>query len=174
MQKKAFNGVNHWTLAKKLLDGNVSLHIVKFFIFWYREQEFMVREFMVYTSYSLLMTFRCSNWIRQGGQLSPLLYNVYADDLNHHLQSTGVGCYVRGAWVKSLSHVDDMVLLAPTVTALQTLLEVCRAYAGPHDIVHNTAKRVLFWSSQSNHRVGTQQESGLEMRNLPSSTSFVT
>ena len=27
-----------------------------------------------------------------------------------------------------------MVLLAPTETALQTLLEVCRAYAGPHDI----------------------------------------
>ena len=29
-----------------------------------------------------------------------------------------------------------MVLLAPTVTALQTLLEVYRAYAGPHDIVY--------------------------------------
>ena len=28
------------------------------------------------------MTFRCSNGIRQGGQLSPLLYNVYIDDLN--------------------------------------------------------------------------------------------
>ena len=30
----------------------------------------------------------------------------------------------------SLSYADDMVLLAPTVTALQTLLEVCGAYAG--------------------------------------------
>ena len=34
------------------------------------------------------------------------------------------------------------MLLAPTVTALQTLLEVCRAYAGPHDIVYNTTKTV--------------------------------
>ena len=33
-----------------------------------------------------------------------------------------------------------MVLIAPTVTALKTLLEVCRAYAGPHDIVYNTTK----------------------------------
>ena len=33
-----------------------------------------------------------------------------------------------------------MVLLALTVTALQTLLEVSRAYAGPHDIVYNTTK----------------------------------
>ena len=36
--KKAFDRVNHWTLSKKLLDRNVPL-----FIFWYREQEFMVR-----------------------------------------------------------------------------------------------------------------------------------
>ena len=81
------------------------------------------------------MRFRCSNWIRQGGQLSPLLYNVQTDDINHHLQATGEGCYVGGARVNLLSYADDMVLLAPTVTALETLLEVCRGYAGPHDIV---------------------------------------
>ena len=59
-----------------------------------------------------------------------------------------------------------MVLLAPMVTALQTLLEVCRAYAAPHDIVYNTTKTVCVPSDQSNHRVGTQQESDSEMRNL--------
>ena len=78
--KKAFDRVNHWTLAKKLLDRNVPLHIQKLFIFWYREQEFIT-----WCGNSLSMTFRCSNGIRQGGQLSPLLYNVYTDDLNHHL-----------------------------------------------------------------------------------------
>ena len=31
--KKAFDRVNHWTLAKKRLDRNVPLHIVKLFIF---------------------------------------------------------------------------------------------------------------------------------------------
>ena len=88
-EKKAFDRVNHWSLAKKLLDRNVPLHIVKLFIFWYilyREQEFIVR-----WGNSLSMTFRCANGIRQGGQLSCLLYNVYTDDLNHHLQATGVG-----------------------------------------------------------------------------------
>ena len=95
---------------------------------------------MVQWGNSLSMTFRCSNGIRQGGQLSPLLYNVCTDD--HHLQATGVGCYVGGAWVNSLSYADDMVLLAPTVTALQTVLETCRAYAAPHDIVYNTTKTV--------------------------------
>ena len=37
--KKAFDRVNHGTLAKKLFDRIVPLHIVKLFIFWYREQE---------------------------------------------------------------------------------------------------------------------------------------
>ena len=84
------------------------------------------------------MTFRCSNGIMQGGQLSPLLINVFTDDLNHHLSVTGVWWYVRGAWVNSRSYADDMVLLAPTVTALQIPLEVRRAYAEPHNIVYNT------------------------------------
>ena len=128
---------------------------------------------MVRWSNSLSMTFLCSNGTRQGGLLSPLLYNIYADDLNHHLHATGIWCYVGGAWVNSLSYADDMVLLAPTVTALQTLLEVCRAYAGPHDIVYNTTKTVCMLVRPKQSQVGTEQESGSEM-NLSSSRSFVT
>ena len=93
---------------------------------------------MVRWGNSLSMTFRCPSGIRR--QLSLLLFNVYTDNLNHHPQPTGVEYYVGGAWVNSLSCADDMVLLAPKVTALQTLLELCRAYAGPHDIVYNTTK----------------------------------
>ena len=119
---------------------------------------------MVRLGNSLSMTFRCSNWIRQGGQLSPLLYNVCTDDLNHHLQAKGVGCYVGGTWVNSLSYEDDMVLLAPTVTALQTLLEVCRAYTGPHDNAYNTTKTVcmLVRPKQSQGRLSTRATLGNE------------
>ena len=156
----AFYRVNHWTLAKKLFDRNVPLHILKLFIFWYREQEFMV-----WWGNSLSMTFRCSNGIRQEGQLSPLLYDVYTDDLNHYLQATGVGCYVRGAWVNSPSYADDMVLLAPMVTALQTLLEVCRAYAASYDIVYITTKIVcmLVRPKQSQGRYSTRVRLGNEL-----------
>ena len=118
---------------------------------------------MVRWGNSLSMTFRCSNGIRQGGQLSPLLYNVYTDDLNHHLQATGVECYLGCAWVHSLSYADDMVLLAPTVTALETLLEVCRA-SGPHDIVYNTTKTVCMpvRQKQSQDRFSTRVGLGNE------------
>ena len=57
-----------------------------------------------------------------------------------------------------------MVLLAPTVTALQTLLEVCRAYAGPHDIVYNTTKTVfmLVRTKQSQGQFSTRVRLGNE------------
>ena len=119
---------------------------------------------MVRWGNSLSLTFRCANGIRQGGELSPLLYNVYTDDLNHHLQATGVGCYAGGAWVNSLSYADDMVLLAQMVTALQTLLEICRTYAGPHDIAYNTTKTVcmLVRLKQSQGQFSTRVRLGNE------------
>ena len=105
------------------------------------------------------MTFHCANGIRQGGQLSPLLYNVYTDDLNHHLEATGVGFYVGGAWVNSLSYADVMVLLAPTVTALQTFLYVYVAHVLDLMTLYTTKrKQYVCYSAQNNHRVGSQQE----------------
>ena len=57
-----------------------------------------------------------------------------------------------------------MVLPAPTVTDLQTLLEVCHAYAGPHDIVYNTTKTVcmLVRPKQSQGRFSTRVRLGNE------------
>ena len=57
-----------------------------------------------------------------------------------------------------------MVLLAPTVTALQTLLDVCHACAGPHDIVYNTTKTVcmLVRPKQSQGRFSTRVRLGNE------------
>ena len=66
--------------------------------------------------------------------------------------------------MNSLSNADDMVLLAPTVTPLQTLLEVCRAYAGPHNIVYNTTKIVcmLIRPKQSQGQYSTRVRVGNE------------
>ena len=57
-----------------------------------------------------------------------------------------------------------MVFLAPTVTAHQTLLEVCRAYAAPHDIVYNTTKTVcmLIRQKQSQGRYSIRVRLGNE------------
>ena len=63
-----------------------------------------------------------------------------------------------------MSYADDMVLLASMVTALQTILEVCRAYAGPHDIVYHTTKTVskLIRPKQSQGQFSTSVRIGNE------------
>ena len=79
------------------------------------------------------------------------MYNIYTEDSNRLLRATevtfnGGGTRVTevtfnvgGTWINSRTY-DDMVLFASTVTALQTLLDECRSYAGPHDIVYKTIK----------------------------------
>ena len=131
--KKASDRVNHWMLTKKLLDRNMPVHIVKLFIFWYIGQVFMVQ-----WGNSLSMTFCCLNGIRQGDSY-PHCCIMYCKQRwpKPSPPSNRCMCYVGGAWVNLLSYVDDMVLLAPTVTAHQTLMEVCCTYAGPHDTVYN-------------------------------------
>ena len=56
------------------------------------------------------------------------------------------------------------MLLPPTVTALQTPLEVCRLYSVPHDIVYNTTKtvRMLVRPKQSQGRFSTRVRLGDE------------
>ena len=56
------------------------------------------------------------------------------------------------------------MLLAPSVTALQTILEVCRSYAGRHDIVYNRTKTVciLVRPKQSHGQYSTRVRVGNE------------
>ena len=82
-----------------------------------------------------------SNGVRQGGILSPYLFNVYTDDLSILLDQSGVGCH----YLASLNHLyyaDDMVILSPTPFGLQKLLNICSEYAKDHDILFNTKKTV--------------------------------
>ena len=41
------------------------------------------------------------------------------------IESAKVGCYVRQTCLGVLLYADDIVLMAPTVSALQQLLYVC-------------------------------------------------
>jgi len=48
--------------------------------------------------------------VRQGGILSPFLFNVYVDDLLDNLESSGAGCYVNGHYLGCVMYADDLLL----------------------------------------------------------------
>jgi hypothetical protein len=90
----------------------------------------------------LSKSFKVSNGVRQGSILSPTLFNVYMDDLSKKLKMLGVGCKIDNMCINHLFYADDMVLMAPSASALQKLVSTCETYGKVHAIIFNTEKTV--------------------------------
>ena len=82
------------------------------------------------------------NGVRQGGILSPLFFNVYMDKLSCTLNDAKAGCIMNGVYMNHLMYADDLVLIAPSVRALQVLLGYCDSFAQDNDAKYNTKKTV--------------------------------
>ena len=134
--KKAFDRVNHWKLFDKLLCRGMDACLVNLLVEWYGTQSFHTQWGQYVTS-----GFTVCNGVRQGGILSPFLFNLYVDSLSVSLDNTGVGCRYLGS-MNHIAYADDMILLSPTPFGLQVLLNTCEKYANEHDIVYNTKKTV--------------------------------
>ena len=85
-------------------------------------------------------TFTVTNGVRQGGILSPILFNVYMDELSVSLKSTKVGCNINGTFINHLFYADDSVIMAPSKESLQRLLDVCDEFALQVELKYNTKK----------------------------------
>jgi len=80
--------------------------------------------------------------VRQGGVLSPYFFNLYMDGLEEKLDASGLGCRINGSFVNNIWYADDLVLLAPSIFALQRLIDICSDYACKHNILFNGRKTV--------------------------------
>ena len=137
---KAFDRINFWNLFHRLIDRNVPVIFVRFFMVWYCTQEFVVRWGNCFST-----TFTTSNGVRQGGILSPLFFNVYMNKLSSTLNDAKVGCITNGVYMNHLMYADDLVLIAPSVRALQVLLSYCDSFAKDNDVKYNAKKTVCMF-----------------------------
>ena len=135
---KAFDRVNHDVLFDKLRKRGVPGYLIRILTFWYSNQKMMVRWGNVMSE-----SFKVSNGVRQGGILSPYLFNVYMDDLSLRLKKHYAGCRIANNIINHLFYADDLVLLCPSHRGLQELLETCENFALEHDIIFNTKKSVV-------------------------------
>jgi len=68
---------------------------------------------------------------------SVLFCYVYLDELLHALSAAKVGCYVGDIFVGVLACADDLVITAPSVTALRKMLALCDAYDSEYTMNFN-------------------------------------
>ena len=74
----------------------------------------------VVTENSQSHVFRCKKGVRQGCNLSPLLFSLFLSDLEHHLTTNNTGnTQLHNIKINLLQFVDDLVLLADSPTGLQ-------------------------------------------------------
>ena len=85
-------------------------------------------------------SFCVSNGVKQAGIISPVLFNVYMDDLSCALNRSNIGGRIGGEIVNHLSYADDLCLICLSSAGMQKLLNVCSNYATEHSLSYNENK----------------------------------
>ena len=135
---KAFDRVNHRTLFKQLGARGVPGYILRILIYWYKIQDMCIRWGDAYSA-----KFKVTNGVRQGGILSPYLFNVYVDELSEELNKCNVGCNLNGHLINHIMYADDLVLISPSSAGLSQLLHECEKFGTRHDLKYNAKKSAV-------------------------------
>ena len=148
---KAFDNVDYWLLFTKLIDNDPAnvgcIAATRLLAYWYSHQQMHVR----WQNCSSI-SFNIGNGVRQGGILSPFLFRFYIRDLISVVTNTNLGCSFAGKMLNLLAYADDMVLLAPSWHALQSLLHAVEDAASSINMSFNTKKTVCMIFNPCNRR----------------------
>ena len=113
---KAFDTTVHSILFSKMLQAGVCAIYLRLLIFIYSEQFANVR------------------W---NGKISSV-FSVHCEDLFRLLEQQRSGCWVNGYFLGLLGYSDDNICLAPSLKALQDMLDTCQEYTAKHNLKFST------------------------------------
>jgi len=133
-----FTKIDHITLMKlyeNLIQRKAPMYFVWLLKHWYKEQMMQIKWGEYFSE-----QFHVTNGAKHGGVLSPCLFSVCLDDFFTELNNVEAGCYIGEVLLNHLMFADDICVFCPNVRGLQSILDVCQAYAELHGIIFNCNK----------------------------------
>ena len=118
---KAFDCVDHNKLWKILKDMGIPDHLTCLLRNLYVDQEATVR-----TGHGTTAWFQIGTGVRQGGILSPCLFNLYAEYImrNAGLEEAQAGIKIAWRNINTLRYADDTILMAEREELKSLLMKV--------------------------------------------------
>jgi hypothetical protein len=141
----AFDRVNVYALLSKLIDKEVSPEIVRVLLSWYSTSHACVRMDDIITD-----NIDIRSGVKQGGIMSPLLYNVYVDDLMTKLIGEKLGCTIGEFTYSAIFYADDIVLVSGSRRKMQRMIDICNEYGIQYGICFNATKSKWFFAGKHN------------------------
>ena len=145
--QKAFDSVEHRLLWQKLADSGISNKLLH-----------LLQSMYGNASSALLLNghispvFPCKRGVRQGCNLSPLLFCLYVADLEQTLRNEQSGAVTLvHTRLPLLMFADDLVLLADSNTGLQRSLDILAEYCQKWHIKVNQEKTKVVVFSRSRY-----------------------
>ncbi len=133
--KKAYDRIDRSTLWKRLADNGVNGKMLLALKSLYTDVRCCVRINRLCTSW-----FSVNQGVKQGCLLSPILFNLFLNDLIEEINAVGRGVDVNGETVNVLAYADDIVLIAGTEEDLNFLLDVLGHWCVENKMEINAAK----------------------------------
>ena len=129
----AFDLTLHSLLFSKMILKGFPPIFIRLFIFIYTNQTANVR-----WNGNISSEFPMHNGVRQGAILSAIAYCFYMEDLFALLRKKRSGCWVMDQYHGIFGYSDDNWILAPSLGALQDMLQTCEEYAATHNLKFST------------------------------------
>jgi len=77
--------------------------------------------------------FTAPNGVKQGGVMSPILFNMYMNILLLRLKYFGLGFHIR-----TLAYEHNITLLCPSIRGINTILNICyEIFGNEFDLIFN-------------------------------------
>lgn len=105
---------------------------------------------VVKTNGKLSDKFVIEEGVKQGGKVSPLLFDFFIDDLLSECLKMGLGAHINGINVSVIAYADDVLLISPVASHLQILLNKCEEYSIKWKMKFNPKKSLIYNTDKIN------------------------